>query len=243
MVNRHASKSLPFPQRRAIGGAMDRFAFDIVGFDLDGTLLDTAADLGAALNHALALAGREPVPADAVRGLIGGGGRRILARALEPQGQLENAGFEAIHAKFLAFYEANIAVHSRQFPGGEAMLDALAARGAKLAVVTNKTERLAVRLLDALGLAGRFFTVIGGDTLGPGRAKPAPDQLIEMTVRGGGGRAAYVGDTTYDTRAAAAAGMPCVAVSFGFNDLPAGQLGADAVIGHWEELIPALEWL
>jgi phosphoglycolate phosphatase len=98
-------------------------------------------------------------------------------------------------------------------------------------------------VLGELGRTGRFCTIIGGDTLGPGRAKPARDQLDEMIVRAGGGRAAYVGDTTFDTLAAKAAGLPCVAVSFGFNDLPPAELGADAVIDHFDQLIPALEKL
>jgi phosphoglycolate phosphatase len=98
-------------------------------------------------------------------------------------------------------------------------------------------------VLDELGLSPRFYTIIGGDTLGPGRAKPARDQLDEMIARAGGGRAAYVGDTTYDTRAALAAGLPCVAVRFGFNDLPAEDMGANAIIDHFDQLIPALEGL
>lgn len=222
---------------------MPDFPFRIVGFDLDGTLLDTAEDLGAAVNHALALAGRAPVPLEDVRGMIGGGARRMLERALSVTGDVpEKAAVDALHAELLAFYTANIAVHTRLFPGGETMLDGLAARGVKLAVVTNKLEALASTLLAELGLADRFFTVIGGDTLGRGRAKPQPDLLHEMLARAGGetSRAAYVGDTTYDTLAAKAAGLPCVAVSFGFNDLPPDQLGADAVIDHYDQLLPAL---
>jgi phosphoglycolate phosphatase len=153
------------------------------------------------------------------------------------------AEFAALFEELLRFYEAHIAVHTRPFPGTEAMLDGLAARGAKLAVVTNKLESMAVKVLGELGLAARFYTIIGGDTLGPGRAKPEPDQLDEMVLRAGGGAAAYVGDTTYDTLAAKAAGLPCVAVSFGFNDLPAPQLGATVVIDHLDELIPALKKL
>jgi phosphoglycolate phosphatase len=123
------------------------------------------------------------------------------------------------------------------------MLDGLAARGVRLAVMTNKFERFAVQVLDALGLASRFYAIIGGDTLGPGRAKPEPDQLHEMVARGGGGRAAYVGDTTFDTLAASAAGMPCVAVGFGFNDRPLHDLGATATIDHFDALIGVLERL
>jgi phosphoglycolate phosphatase len=220
---------------------MSGFPFRIVGFDLDGTLLDTEADLAAAVNHALGLAGRSVIPAGAVRNLIGGGARKMLARALALTGEVSDTEFAALYKELLSFYEANIAVETRPFPGVEAMLDALAARGVKLAVVTNKFESMAVKLFGELGLASRFYTIIGGDTLGPGRAKPARDQLDEMIARAGGGSAAYVGDTTYDTLAAKAAGLPSVAVSFGYNDLPPGELGADAVIDHFDELVPALD--
>ena len=222
---------------------MATFPFQIVGFDLDGTLLDTAGDLGVALNHALALAGRPPVGEEQTRDLIGGGARRMLERALALTGGTAGFDIDALHEQLVDHYRHNIAVHTRLFPGGLAMLDALAAHGVKLAVATNKLEELAVRLLDALGLSPRFYTVIGGDTLGPGRAKPRADMLHEMVARAGLGPhapAAYIGDTTFDTRAAAAAGLPCVAVSFGFNDLPPAELGSSAVIDHYDELLPAL---
>lgn len=219
---------------------MSVIPFDIVGFDLDGTLLDTHADLGAAVNHALVLAGRPAIPAGEVRGLVGGGARKMLARAFELTGGLPDGGFDEYHAELLRFYEANIAVHTRLFPGGEEMIAGLAQAGVRLAVVTNKLESLAAKLLRELDLARHFYAVIGGDTLGPGRAKPAPDLLVEMVARGGGGRAAYVGDTAYDTMAAAAAGLPCVVVSFGFNDGPPETLGGATVIDHYDALIPAL---
>jgi len=171
----------------------------------------------------------------------------MLQRALERDGAADKETIDRLMVDLISYYEANIAVHSRLYPGGAEMLDGLASRGVRIGVVTNKQEHLAVRLLGELGLGERFFTVIGGDTLGPGRAKPRPDLLHELIARGSGGitapRAAYVGDTTFDTGAARAAGLPCVAVSFGFNDLPAHELGAAAVIGHFDELIPALEGL
>lgn len=244
---RHASKFLRFPEDRAIGlgmnPAMAAFPFDIVGFDLDGTLLDTHEDLAAAVNHALALIGRVPVPASEVRKLVGGGAKLMLERALTVTGGIPEAEFPTLYRELLSFYEANIAVHTRLFPGGLAMLDGLAARGVKLAVVTNKLEGLAAKLFDELALSCRFFTIIGGDTLGTERRKPKPDMLEEMIRRAGGGVAAYVGDSTFDTGAAKAAGLPCVACSFGFNDLPVDELGAAAVIDHFDELIPALERL
>ena len=211
--------------------------FKIIGFDLDGTLLDTAGDLGAAVNHALALIGREPVPLEAVSGLIGGGARPMLARALVLTGGTNGTEFEPLFASLIAYYEANIAVHTKLYPGAAAMLDALDDAGVKAAVVTNKRETMARKLIDALDLAPRFACIIGG---GRYPLKPAPDALHAMVAQLGGGAAAFVGDTTFDTGAARAAGMPSVAVSFGYCDAPARELGADAVIDHFDQLIPAL---
>lgn len=242
----NASKFLRFPYEAANGHGMTDFPFAIVGFDLDGTLLDTAADLGVALNHALSLASRPSVPLGETRNLIGGGARQMLDRALALTGGTEGLDIDALHAQLIVHYQQNIAVHSRLFPGGEEMLDDLAARNVRLAVATNKREDLAIQLLGELGLTGRFYTVIGGNTLGPGRAKPKPDMLMEMVARAGLGasaRAAFVGDTTFDTNAARAAGMPSIAVSFGFNDLPVDELGADAVIDHYDQLVPTLSAL
>ena len=220
---------------------MTDFPFQIVGFDLDGTLLDTAYDIGHALNHALALVERPPVPLEEARRFIGGGSAQMLRNALVASGGLDGIDFPALQERLLGFYADNIAHHTTLFPGGEAMMDALAARGVHLAIATNKREDLARRLFDELGLTPRFATIIGGNTLGPGRAKPAPDMLHEMVARCGGGKAAFVGDTTFDVGAARAAQLPVVAVSFGFNDLPPHELGADAVIDHFDELVPALE--
>ena len=222
---------------------MATFPFDVVGFDLDGTLLDTHEDLAAAVNHALALIDRLPVPAEEVRKLVGGGARLMLERALTITGGIPEGEFDRLHHELLAFYEANIAVHTKLFPGGLAMLDGLAARGVKLAVVTNKLEGLSVKLFEELALRDRFFTIIGGDTLGVERRKPKPDMVEEMIRRAGSRRAAFVGDSSFDTGAARAAGVPCVACSFGFNDLPVDELGATAVIDHFDELIPVLERL
>jgi len=226
---------------------MSTFPFDIVGFDLDGTLLDTSADLGHALNHVLGAIGRPAVPVAEARRFIGGGTGQMLRGALAASGGFDEADIAAWQDQMIAYYTQNIARHTRLFPGGEAMLDALAARGVTLAVATNKREALAVQLFEELGLANRFAAIIGGDTLGPGRAKPAPDMLLEMVARCGGAkgfrRAAFVGDTTYDVGAARAAQMPVIAVRFGFCDLPPDQLGADRVIDHFDELVPVLEAL
>ncbi|WP_288415966.1 HAD-IA family hydrolase [uncultured Novosphingobium sp.] len=223
---------------------MTNFPFAIVGFDLDGTLLNTLGDLAGAVNYTIELEGRAPIPVDEVRPLVGGGSRKMLAKALEVTGgALPASRIDELFPRLLEYYEAHIAIETKLYPGGAQMLDSLASRGVQLALVTNKLEHLAVKLLGELGLSDRFYTIIGGDSLGPNTAKPRPDTLLEMQRRGVAGRAAYVGDTTYDTNAARAAGLPCVAVSFGFNDLPPAELGATAVIDHFDELIPTLERL
>lgn len=222
---------------------MTDFPFAIVGFDLDGTLVDSARDLGAAVNHALRLAGRDPVPDEEIPPLIGGGAKRMLERALVRDGGMSEAEFRPLYKELLRFYETNLCVHTRPFSGCEPMLDELAGAGCRLAVVTNKFEGFARRLLDELGLLGRFDAVLGGDTLGPGKAKPEPDLLLAMIARCGGGRAVFVGDTQADTGAAKAAGIPCVAVSFGFSAHEAEQLGADAVIDDLSQLPDALRAL
>lgn len=119
---------------------MTHFPFQAVGFDLDGTLLDTHQDLGAAVNHALLLGGFQPVPVGRVEGLIGGGAKLMLARALEQQGGVPDDEFRRLYKALLAFYGLNNAVHTRPYPGVVEALDTLAARGVRMAVVTNKFE-------------------------------------------------------------------------------------------------------
>lgn len=223
---------------------MADFPFQIVGFDLDGTLVDSNRDLAPALNHALATIGRPPIAPDATRKLIGGGARRMLERGLElTGGMLSEAEFEAAYGELLVHYEAHIADHTVPYPGCLEALDALAVRGCALAVITNKIEVYSRKLLDALGMTDRFAVILGGDTLGPGRAKPAPDMIDTAILMCGGGSFAMIGDSSFDVRAARNAGVPVVALSFGYNDLPAAELGADAVIGHYDELVETIERL
>jgi phosphoglycolate phosphatase len=227
---------------------MSQFPFQIVGFDLDGTLVDSNRDLAPAINHALHLAGRPEISPEATRKLIGGGARRMLERALELTGGMPaGAEIELLYGALLKHYEAHIADHTVPYPGCVEALDALLDRGCRLAVITNKIEAFSRKLLDALDLTDRFELILGGDTLGPGRAKPAPDMIDNAMLLLGdkqrGGRFAMVGDSSYDVRAAKNAEVPVVALSFGYNDLPAEELGADAVIDHYDELVGVLEEL
>ena len=215
------------------------FPFDIVGFDLDGTLLDTSGDLAAATNHALVSGGREALPVERIVPMVGGGARHLLAQALGGDG----AEADRLLPLLLDHYAANIAVHTRPFPHAIEAVDELRAIGVKVAVVTNKRASFTHQLLLHFGLLYRFACVIGGDTLGTGRQKPAPDMVLAMIEQGGGGRAAFVGDSIYDVQAARAAGVPVVACSFGFSDRPVAMLGADAVIDGFDQLIPVLRGL
>ena len=224
---------------------MVAFPFRVVGFDLDGTLLDTSGDLANAVNHALASAGRAALPVARIRTMIGGGSRHMLQQGMEATGGCTEAELDVLQRRLLDFYEANIAVETRPFPGLIDALDRLDAMGVVLGVMTNKYERLARVVLDALNLTRRFACVIGGDTLPVGKPDPAPIRLMVERCGGGdsGGRAAFVGDSIFDVRAGQAAGLPVVACSFGFLQSPVEDLGADAVIDGFDELIPALERL
>jgi phosphoglycolate phosphatase len=222
---------------------MTDFPFNIIGFDLDGTLLDTSGDIANSLNHVLTSIGRTPFPTAEVRDMIGGGAGILMRRALELTGGIPNGGFDQLQAAIMDYYRANIALETLPFPGLIDALDRFDALGVHYAVVTNKGEKAAVQLLDELGMLSRFACVIGGDTLGRENAKPSPAMIHEMIARTGRNRAAFVGDTTYDTRAARNAGVPSVVCSFGFLDGLAHELGGDAVIDHFDELIPTLERL
>jgi len=219
---------------------MTNFPFDIVGFDLDGTLFDTSADLAAATNHALALAGRPLLSLDTVKSMLGRGAKHMLEQGLEASGGYDAETMARVYPELLEFYDANLTRGTVAFPGLIAALDDLDSRGVKVAIVTNKFERFAVKLVAELGLDHRFACVIGGDTMGKGNAKPSAAPINEMILRCGGGRAAFVGDSIYDILAAKNAGIPSIAVSFGFLMQPVGELGADAVIDAYDELVPTL---
>jgi phosphoglycolate phosphatase len=220
---------------------MRPFPFDVVAFDLDGTLADTAQDLAAALNHALAALGRPVVPPESVRHLVGHGARALLRRGLAVSGEAPEALVDEGLPHFIDFYAANICRGTRPYAGVEAALDALRAVGAKPALCTNKPERLTRLLIEALGWNGRFDSVVGGDSLAVRKPDPAP--LHEAVARAGGGTAAFVGDSITDADTARAAGIPFVAVSFGFSDRPVEALGADAVIDDYARLVETLRRL
>jgi phosphoglycolate phosphatase len=227
---------------------MTKFPFNIIGFDLDGTLVDTSGDLAAAVNHVLASVGRPALTQETVKRYIGGGAKLMLQQGLEATGGIPGDDFKPLYRQMLGYYEANVSVHSRPFDGAAAVLDQLDTMGVRYGVVTNKFERLAEQLLTDLGLLGRMGCIIGADTLGKENAKPSGAPVFELIQRCGGGpnnakRAAFIGDSIYDVMAAKNAGVPSVACRFGFLHGPVEELGADAVIDHFDGLIGVLEGL
>lgn len=212
-----------------------------IAFDLDGTLVDTAPDLVAATNHALADLGLDPVPATVLRASIGFGARHMIAAGLTATGRDRPAAeIDRLLTLFLAYYENNIAAESRPFDGCLAALDHLKDNGVRLAVCTNKRISLTQKLLDALDLTRYFGGIAGRDTFPVN--KPHPDHLRGAIALAGGdaARAIMVGDTTVDIATARAAGVPVIGCSFGYSDVPISDLTPDRLIHHFDELGPAV---
>ena len=213
-----------------------------VVFDLDGTLIDSAPDLHAALNRLLAGRRRPAFTIEQVQPMFGDGAMKLVERAFAATGgEIAPTELAAMTDAFLEDYEMNDAVLTRPFPGAAETLARLGGEGYALAVCTNKPQAATIRTLACMGLADYFQTVIGGDALA-GVCKPDPRHLLAALGRLGvaATMTAMVGDNANDVAAARGAGMPVILVTFGYSRVPAAELGADAVIGSFDELPPAL---
>jgi phosphoglycolate phosphatase len=200
--------------------------------DLDGTIVDSVPDLTAALNRLMAQRGLAPFSLADAAHLIGDGVQRLVERAFAARGATVDA---AAVEHYVADYGQNYAVASRLYPGVAATLASLRAAGWRLAVCTNKLEQPARELLDALGLAGIFAAIGGGDSF-PVR-KPDPSHLL-ATLRAAGGvpeQAVMAGDHANDVAAARGAGLPVIFAAWGYGR-PEMAAGADAVAHDFTEL-------
>ncbi|TXN60998.1 phosphoglycolate phosphatase [Methylobacterium sp. WL6] len=209
----------------------------IAVFDLDGTLAETAGDLVGTLNVLLVREGLPELALEEARDLIGAGAKALIRRGFEAAGrELTPERHEALFGDFLEHYGAHLCERSHLYPGVVEALDRLEAEGFRLAVCTNKVEGLAVDLLDQLGIGGRFAAICGRATFP--YSKPDPRHITLTIARAGGDRerAVMVGDSRADIDAAKAAGIPVVAVTFGYTDTPVDQLGPDRVISHFSDL-------
>lgn len=188
-------------------------------FDLDGTLVDTGPDIAVAVNAMLGDMDRPAHDRKRIMEWVGEGAARLVQRALagDVDGQPPAAEAEQGLALFYEHYAARVCVDSRPYPHAEAVLEALRRQGTRLACVTNKPEHHTRLLLDALSLAHAFDIVVGGDTLPQRKPDPEPVRFACRALNVGEADAVYVGDSMTDCRAAAAAGVPMVLVSYGYN--------------------------
>ena len=195
-------------------------------FDLDGTLVDSAPDLRAALNEMLSKFGRRELALDDVRQMIGDGSHALVERALTATGG--TGDLVAAHRCFLDAYEAAPTRHSRLYPGVAETLDELRAAGARLAVCTNKPQAATIAVLDGLGIGESFDVILGGDRV-PFR-KPDPRHLLaaveQLNVTLGG--TVMIGDNENDFAAARAAGVPVILMRYGYLRVAPETLSPDA---------------
>ena len=213
---------------------------DAILFDLDGTLADTAADLGSVLNRLRTESRQAPLPAEIIRPHVSKGVRGLLGIGfgLKPGDTL----YAELHQRFLAYYGDSLCVATRLFEGVTELLERLEGEGLRWGVVTNKPSRYTLPLIEALGLMQRAACVVSGDS--SPRPKPAPDPLLLASTIAATHPAncLYVGDDLRDMEAARAAGMGAIAAAWGYlgDGLPLEEWGADAIIQSPTDLVGLL---
>ncbi len=219
--------------------------FSALLFDLDGTLVHSLPDMAGALNSLLAELALPALAYAEVRLMIGDGIPALVSRALAASGKTagqlpEELDRDAINLHFRRHYRARLTRETRPYPGVVETLERLRAAGWRMAVCTNKAELPARQILEELELTAYFEGLAGGDTYA--RAKPAAEPLLGLVGDLGhpAEQAVMIGDSPADIGAARNAGMPVVAVSYGYRKVAAAELGADALIDRFEELPAAL---
>lgn len=212
-----------------------------VVFDLDGTLIDSVGDIVGAANRLLAEEGRPPVSRDAGRSMVGEGAAPLIERAFAATGDpVAPDAMPGLLERYRAIYERHPVEDTTVFPGVVEVLEALAAGGAILGVCTNKPHGVSELVLAELGLARHFAAVLGGDAL-PVRKPHAGHLEAVIDAMGGAAHAAiHVGDSPTDVAVARNAGVPVVAVTFGYSRVPHADLGADALIDDFTALPAAI---
>lgn len=213
----------------------------LVIFDLDGTLFHTAPDLLESLNFTIGSIGLEPVRIDHLTHLVGSGARVMINKALELHGKsVEDRELERLFDVFLDHYGRSMPGKTDLYPGALQAMDRLTGAGMSLAVCTNKTESVAIRLLELTGHLPRFTAVTGGNTFAV--RKPDPRHILQTIELAGASpsSAVMIGDSVNDIAAARNAGIPSIAVPFGYSEEPVQSLGPDYVMDHYDDLTPQL---
>ncbi|WP_322004814.1 phosphoglycolate phosphatase [Paraburkholderia tropica] len=215
-------------------------ACDAVLFDFDGTLADTAPDLAAAVNQMRHARGLAPAPYEKLRPLASAGARGLIGGAFGVGP--DDHQFAAMREEFLANYAANLRVETALFPGIDAVLDDLDARGVLWGIVTNKVARLTDPLVKLMHLDTRAASVVSGDTTPYSKPHPAPLLHAAETLGIAPHRVVYVGDDLRDIQAGRAAGMATIAAAYGYcgNVEPPAQWNADYLADTAETLLALL---
>lgn len=212
-----------------------------VVFDFDGTLIDSAPDLGLAVSAVLAEHGRRPVTSAEVRAMVGDGAAKLVQRAFAATGPaLDSEAVPPVLGRFLEVYERLPVDPACLYPGVVETLESLAGRGIRLGLCTNKPERITRDLLNRLHLAPFFGAVAGGDTLPVRKPDGRPVAWVVERLGAATSTAVMVGDNANDVQAARAAGVPVIVVSYGYPRMPVAELGADAVIDQFDQLLAAI---
>ena len=205
-------------------------------FDLDGTLLDTAPDMVAALNELRAERGAAPLPFDSVRPAVSHGSARLVRLGFP---EADAATVADLQRRYLEIYGASLAVRTRLFPGMEDVLAAIESHGLRCGIVTNKPASLTGALLGALGLEERFACVVGGDTVSERKPHAMPMLHAARLAGVGAEECVYIGDAERDIQAAHAAGMHGLVATYGY--LAPGEdwraWGGDGALGEPRDLI------
>jgi phosphoglycolate phosphatase len=213
----------------------------LILFDLDGTLIDSVPDLALAVNAMLDRLGRAPYSEETIRGWIGNGSAMLVRRALAGSRELpenfDEALFARAHPIFLEAYAGVLARATRAYPEVPETLAVLRERGYRMAIVTNKPGQFVAPILERLGLAEYFELTVGGEDLPVKKPDPAPLLHACERMATPKNRALMVGDSANDILAARKAGIPVVAVSYGYtHDTPVEAYGPDQVVARFGEL-------
>ena len=216
--------------------------FDTVIYDLDGTLIDSARDMCLAVSRVLADHGLPPISDEDARHFMGEGSKMTMRRAFAKNGRtLDDAEVSAVTREFVRYYEQDPIRFTTAFDGVAEVVARLDGLRLKQGVCTNKFERPARMILEGLKLMPPIAAVAGADTFTV--RKPDPGHILQLIDKMGGrpDRSVMIGDSIHDVKAAHAAGLPAVLVSWGYTAQPASELGAEAVIERFDALPQALE--
>jgi phosphoglycolate phosphatase len=212
--------------------------FEHVSFDLDGTLIDSRADLVAAVDHVLARLGFPTVPPAQLYGYVGDGARALVERALGPA---RGAHVEQGVALFMEYYGAHLLDATRPYPGMVELLDGLGGRGVALSVLTNKPVRLSHAILEGLGLARRFVDIVGGDSLPTRKPDPRGVEHLRALTRTPPARMLLVGDSGIDVATARAAGIAMCGVAWGLGPEALRAAGPERIVDHPREILALVD--